>query len=116
MGITVLVAEAGVDAVNAVADEWVDVGVEVIGDECSDPLTEILFDLSPIGEGAGGAALMAAGIAINPDGERALTEGHFEIVILHPTQEGLEGLFGVGVGLENDFFEDVNDLADFLHE
>lgn len=105
------VAETAVDAVDAVANGgirrgcmngWPVVGVEAI---------EEFADESPIGGGTGGAALIAAGIAIDFDGEGAIARERFGAF-----EEGLAGGVGIGVGLDDDFIKHVDAIAAALHE
>ncbi len=60
--------EAGVDAIDAIADVGVDVVVMKGGREGAAPAIEELFDEGPIGIGGGGAALVAGGVAKDFDG------------------------------------------------
>ncbi len=62
--VAVLVAEAGVDAVDTVADEWVLRGVVEAGFEGAFPGAEEFLDENPIRGYAGGVALVAAGVAV----------------------------------------------------
>jgi len=109
------VAEAAVDAVDAVADGGVRGGEAIDGPIGADPHGEELLDDGPIGGGGGGAFLVAAGIAINMDGDGALRAGNAFINGFDALEKSLAGGFGIGVG-ENDFVKDVDHIVDALHE
>ncbi len=111
-----LVAQTAIDAVDTVAHGGVDGdGVEF----CivrSFPESEELTDESPIGIGARGAALIAAGVAVDFDFERALMVGHGLGQLESAFVKGLAGGFGVGGGFNDDLFENVNGVGDALHK
>jgi len=105
------VAETAIDAVDAVAHgrirgSGVD-GGPVEGVKAS----EELADECPIGSGAGGAALIAAGIAIDLHCKGASAGERLGALI-----EGLAGSLGIGVGLDYDFIKNINAVTATLHE
>ncbi len=115
-GFAQFVAEAGVDAIDTVADEGVD-GGEVIRrlDETFVHMEEFA-NLGPIGSRAGGAALVAAGVAVNAELQGRVTEMDQLRIRGDALDQFAAGFFGGGVGANDDFFEDVDVFVDFLQE
>lgn len=113
-GFAGVAAEAAVDAVDAVADGGVYGGRAdgeivaglVVGEEFADE--------SPVGGGSGGAALVATGIAIDVQGEWEVVGGDETVEGVQALDDGFAGAEGIGIGLENDFVEDIHRLANAL--
>ncbi len=69
----------------------------------------------PIGGGGRGAVLVAAGVAVDFDIEGALVGGDQFVLRGKAVQKRRTGFFGVAA-FENDFVEDMNDVADALSD
>ena len=111
-----LAAESRVDTVDAITNGGVDVGVEVERREDAAPVGEEVADDGPIGSTGGGAAMSTAGIAIDVDLQRTLKVGHAFVEFVGTNLKSLAGGFGIGIGADDDFFDDVDDVFDALHE
>jgi len=116
-GLAVGVAEAAVDAIDAVADGRVG-GLNAIGGVIgADPFgEEVGFDNGPIGVGGGGAFLVAAGVAKDVNLHGPPGHGDHAVIDLNAFEKRVAGSGGVGVG-EDDFVEDVDFIViGALHE
>ncbi len=111
-----VIEEAGVYAIDAVADERIGVdGVERGAIEVFPGVEEIADDL-PVGSGTGGAAMAAAGIAVNFYGEGALEAGELPIERLGTFVEELAGGLSRGFGLDDQLIKNVDVFANALQE
>lgn len=109
-------AEAAVDTVDAVADGGVD-GRGADGEiEAGLVVGEEFADESPIGGGAGGAALVAAGISVDVQCQWEVMGGDETVEEVETLDDGFAGAEGIGIGLENDFVEDIHSLANALQQ
>ncbi len=105
------ILQAAVDDIDAIANAGVhSVGFDV-HDSLAAELREKITDEVPIGQCAGGAALMAAGVAIDIDGEGAAGR----TVGLDALPETLARHQGVSV-FEDDFVENLDNIALSLRE
>ena len=60
--------------------------------------------------------MTAAGVAIDVHLQRTLKVGNDLVEFVGAQEKGLAGGFGVGVRTDDDFFEDMDDVFDALHE
>ncbi len=111
-----LVRDAGVDAIDAIADVGVDVVLMIRGREGAAPAFEEILDEGPIGIDGGGAALIAGSVAKDFDGDGGEAVTLRKKVGLHAFQEFLARERSGGVGFDDDFLEDVDVFAIFLRE
>ncbi len=94
-GFAGVAAEAAVDTVDAVADGGVD-------GRCADG--EIV------------AALVAAGISVDVQCQWEVMGGDETVEEVETLDDGFAGAEGIGIGLENDFVEDIDGLANALQQ
>ena len=103
------VAQPSIDAIDAIAHGWIGLGQVEGGVVQRGKLAEEIFNNRPIRVYRGGAALVAAGVAIDLNLHAVWIEGAGALV------EGLARQFGIGVG-QNDFVKNVDHVTDALDE
>ncbi len=118
LGVAEVVAETGIDAVDAVADVRVgvrevaadlDFACVVSGEESTDEV--------PVGGSGGGSALMAGGVAVDLDLENSVgATDRFEVGFDVLDEDSASFLGSAAVGANSDFGEDIDVVVNSLHD
>ncbi len=82
----------------------------------TDPQVEGVFDDSPVGVSPRGAVLVAGGVAIDVEFERAAAIIEQVVVKVGTLEKAFARESGVGGGANDNFFQNVNDFVLLLHE
>ncbi len=107
--------ESGIDAIDAVAHERIDL-VYVKGQfDLTFVMREELADEGPISDGGGGVIGMTTGVTVNSEREGTLVSRYAFMFRRQPIEKGFAGLSRIRV-FENDLIEDVDHIFDALNE
>ena len=115
-GLAGIVAQAAIDAIDPIADKRIGGGGVIFGHKRADPLLKELFNNGPVRLCSASAALIAAGVAIEFHGERTLPYGHPGVMDHGALKKKLTGGLGMGFGFNDNFFEHMDGVFDFLHQ